>query len=49
MLIHSSNYSKAYLVLLRNSEQPPEVFYKKVVFKYLQYLQENTYVGVSFQ
>ena len=30
-------------------KQPPEVFYTKAVFKLLQYLQENTCVGVSFQ
>ena len=29
-------------------KQPPEVFYKKLVLKILQYLQENAYVGVSF-
>ena len=29
-------------------KQPLEVFYKKTFLKILEYLQENTYVGVSF-
>ena len=30
-------------------KQPPEVFYKKLLLKVLQYSLENTCVGVSFK
>ena len=36
-------------VNFRYSEQTPEVFVKKVFFKILQNLQENTCVGISFK
>ena len=36
-------------ILYENQKQPPEVFYKKRLFlKFLQYSQENPFVGVSF-
>ena len=30
-------------------KQPPEIFYKKVLLKFFQYLQENSCVEVAFQ
>ena len=43
-----SQYASAFLSLFSFQKQPPQVFYKKMFLKNLQYSQEITCIGISF-